>query len=213
MAQNSGSDEDLWQFSHTGLGVHSGSYLIRGRSVDTFMNRYSECLKDGVRLHLTERHKAMSPILIDLDFRQDTSIRLYNETLIKEFLNVLLSVTKRYINQDHMVVFVLEKPNPRSCKGEFKDGLHIMIEDVVTIPSIQHQIRKDILNEFPSSVRPSGVTNPLNDIYDEAVIDRNNWFMYGSMKPDEKDPWRVTHMYIIDEDISKESTCSVHSHT
>ena len=28
-----------------------------------------------------------------------------------------------------------------------------------------------------------GITNSVDDVFDKCVIDRNNWQMYGSMKP------------------------------
>ena len=36
--------------------------------------------------------------------------------------------------------------------------------------------------------------NEVDDIFDEAVIDKNNWMMYGSTKP-EKEGYKVTEVY------------------
>jgi phage/plasmid-associated DNA primase len=49
----------------------------------------------------------------------------------------------------------------------------------------------DIENIFNSC----GFINSIKDIYDEAVIERNNWFMYGSKKPDEDNPWKLSHVF------------------
>ena len=40
--------------------------------------------------------------------------------------------------------------------------------------------------------------NDLNDIIDLCVIERNNWQMYGSMKPN-NEPYLVTHIYNYNE--------------
>ena len=40
-----------------------------------------------------------------------------------------------------------------------------------------------------------GVLNSAESIYDEAVISRNGWMMYGSKKPDEPHPWLATRVY------------------
>jgi P4 family phage/plasmid primase-like protien len=45
------------------------------------------------------------------------------------------------------------------------------------------------------SIFGSVFTNSYEDIYDEAVIQRNNWFLYGSKKPDEDFPWVVSKVY------------------
>ena len=41
-----------------------------------------------------------------------------------------------------------------------------------------------------------GFTNTVEDIFDECVIEKNNWLMYGSSKPD-KEPYKVTKYLII----------------
>ena len=39
-----------------------------------------------------------------------------------------------------------------------------------------------------------GLTNPVNDIIDAAVINRNNWQMYGSRKPG-YEAYKLTHLF------------------
>ena len=179
-------------FTHTDL-KHKESYDIRHKDLDTFYKLYSDSIISKEDLHITEKHKSISPILIDLDFRQQTPQRLYDQTYIFTFLNTLITLIKDYIDQEIITVYILEKPAPRKHKDIYKDGIHIIIPDIVTLPAIQYAIRNDFINDFPYNITPDGVENTIESIYDEAVIERNNWFMYGSKKPDEEYSWIVTH--------------------
>jgi hypothetical protein len=193
-------------FTHTCLRKCE-SYDIRGRELNTLYNLYVEALRNGEELNITEKHKTVSPILIDLDFRQEGKERLYDKKYVSTFMNTLVSTVKYYIDQQEMSVYVLEKPSPRLHKNTlYKDGLHIIMPDVLTVPQIQHMIRDDILSYHATNIVPDGATNDPSDVYDEAVIERNNWFMYGSKKPDETNPWRVTTAYRLVGDKVEEIT-------
>lgn len=182
-------------YTHTILGNNVGCYYIGRSELSIFHDLY---INSKRKWSITEKHKSISPILIDLDFRQETIERLYNKDYIDDFLNVFLSILSRYVDQNEMTVYILEKPSPRNNKSVgFKDGIHIMIPDVITLPLIQYKIRDDILDNYFNILKPDGVTNTADNIYDEAVIERNNWFLYGSKKPDEEHGWKVTYVYDI----------------
>ena len=113
--------------------------------------------------------------------------------------------------------FVLEKPAPRPCRGgaTFKDGLHLELPMVVTRPELQFALRTRMLphverilfegapppsdpppSECPTEGRPRPrPINSADDAYDEAVIERNGWLVYGAKKPDEPAPWTVTRVF------------------
>jgi P4 family phage/plasmid primase-like protien len=80
---------------------------------------------------------------------------------------------------------VLEKPAPRADKKHpFKDGFHLHFPDIVTVPTVQHIIRKNLLESDTLSEIFADVKflNTWEDIYDSAVIDKNPLLMYGSTK-------------------------------
>ena len=181
-------------FTHTDL-KHKESYDIRRHHLDTFYKLYSDSIISKEDLHITEKHKSISPILIDLDFRQESSQRIYHNTYIITFLNTLLTLINRYIDQDIIHIYVLQKLAPRKHKDIYKDGIHIVIPDIVTIPTIQYAIRNDFIKDFSYNIVLDGFINSPESIYDEAVIEHNNWFMYGSKKPDEEYPWTVTQAF------------------
>lgn len=185
--------------SHTSL--KGGSYYIPADiEEDEFIPLYCKALEDGLDLHITEKHRDISPILIDLDFRQTTDTRLYNDNHIVKFLTLLKQHITEYIDvsNDLLTFYVLKKLEPRKNKNNgYKDGLHIMCPHITTKSDIQYIIRNKVLNGM-KDIFQNIFTNSYEDMYDEAVIERNNWFLYGSRKPDEEHPWVVSKIYNAD---------------
>eukprot|EP00798_Chlamydomonas_sp_ICE-L_P028135 gene28135-biopygen32088 len=135
--------------------------------------------------------------------------RIYTQQHIEKFMDALLSATKYFVDQQHMDVVILEKPNPRRDKkhvGMYKDGLHVVMPNVITHPEIQLAIRDHFVNDATENMAyGSTVCIPRlsemdpGKIYDESVIKRGGrWFLYGSKKPDEAHPWKVTAWYQFD---------------
>lgn len=184
------------EFTHTSL--NGGSYYIQAMDMDKFNELYATAIENGESLSLTEKHREISPILVDLDFRQNTADRLYTEQQVKEFVKLLSSEIEKYVEVDstQLKFYVMEKPEPRDNKGKgFKDGIHIVCPDIVTAPEVQFIIRENILKNGMNQVFGNTFTNKYDDIYDADVIAKNNWFMYGSKKPDEAYPWTLTKIY------------------
>lgn len=183
-------------FTHTSL--KGGSYYVPTTDMDTFMEIYKVALVNGEDIYLTEKHRDTSPILIDLDFRHDTPDRLYTEEHILKFLTTLKKQIMNYIEvtDDMLQFFVLEKPDPRKNKsGGYKDGIHIVCPYIVTKADVQYVIRQNIIKNDMRTIFGDTFTNSHDDIYDVAVIEKNNWFMYGSKKPDEEYPWAASKIY------------------
>lgn len=184
-------------FTHTAL--KGGCYYIPADvEEEQFLPLYTVAIENGEDLSITEKHRDMSPLLIDLDFRQTQSDRQYTDKHIKAFLALLTKQIKDYfiVSDDAIKFYVLEKPEPRKNKDKgYKDGLHIICPDVVSKPEVQYIIRQNILKNGMKDVFSNIFTNSYEDIYDEAVIERNNWFLYGSKKPDEEYPWVVSKIY------------------
>jgi P4 family phage/plasmid primase-like protien len=187
-------------FTHTSLGDPKGCFKVQDSDIERFLELYTKTVTEGYAVSLTEKPKNISPVLIDLDFRQTTPERLYDSQYIESFLNIILHVMKEYVTQDTISCYILEKPAPRPYKDIYKDGIHITFPDVITPANVQHTIRNIVITMYPERVTPNGVTNPVEDIYDKNVIVKNNWFMYGSKKPDEMHPWKVTRAYIFSSD-------------
>jgi len=186
-------------FTHTALGhppnSYPGSYCIEDAELSLFHNLYNKDVFDGNGVvHLTERHKELSPLLIDLDLRHDIKYtsRQYNNEFIVAFLELYVDEIKKVlpsISDDKLVAFVLEKKSPNfqnsKQKGVFKDGLHIVFPYIITEPKIQYMMRYNTIeNENVIALFNSiNTSNTIDDVFDIAVIERNNWQMYGSCKP------------------------------
>lgn len=191
--------EKGFEFTHTTLGKYPASYYIPTDMEDDFMSLYATAIENGADLHITEKHRDISPVLIDLDFKQDTCDRRYTQEHVKHFLAVLKSNLQQYVDasDDDFKLYVMEKgiearPNK---SGGFKDGIHIVIPNVVTKPEVQFIIRENILKGDMQKIFGKLFDSKYDDIYDESVIAKNNWFLYGSKKPDEEYPWVVTTIY------------------
>ena len=78
-----------------------------------------------------------------------------------------------------------KKPVMQQSKNILKGGIIIM-PFVVTHHKIQYVLRYNTItnDEIKSLCENINVTNTLEDIFDIAVIERNNWQMYGSCKPE-----------------------------
>eukprot|EP00798_Chlamydomonas_sp_ICE-L_P008374 gene8374-biopygen4867 len=189
-----------------------GSFAIPdgGPQAQAFREAYVHALRDAGRpLSIVEAHTDTSPVIVDLDMRQAAPERVYTQQHIEKFMDALLSATKYFVDQQHMDVVILEKPNPRRDKkhvGMYKDGLHVVMPNVITHPEIQLAIRDHFVNDatenmaYGSTVCIPGLSEmDPGKIYDESVIKRGGrWFLYGSKKPDEAHPWKVTAWYQFD---------------
>eukprot|EP00798_Chlamydomonas_sp_ICE-L_P025091 gene25091-biopygen19549 len=189
-----------------------GSFAIPdgGPQAQAFREAYVHALRDeGRPMSIVEAHTDTSPVIIDLDMRQTTPEHIYRQKHIENFMDALVAATKYFVDQQHMDVVILEKPNPRLDKkhlGVYKDGIHVFMPNVITHPEIQLAIREHFVNDvtehmaFSSTICIPGLAEmDPGKIYDESVIKRGGrWFLYGSKKPDEAHPWKVTAWYQFD---------------
>lgn len=176
-------------FTHTSLKDPVMSMYVHAEDIDLFYLLYSEALRDNQNLHLTEKHRHISPVLIDIDLRfsNDSQVnfrRRYNQTDIEDIVSVYGGILAQYIiDVEYFDFYVFEKPGARVEKGQIKDGFHIMVPEIVTKHALQYVIRKRVLGPLTPIMARIGASNQISDIVDEAVIMKNNWFMYGSKKP------------------------------
>lgn len=193
------------QYTHTALPnppeSFAGSYSISENNYDTFLEVYYDSVfKHKNNAYLTEKHLDYAPILIDLDFRftLQNQKRVYNEDFIKRFIKIYMKHIEKITKCDDIEIFILEKkaPRPNKDKQIVKDGIHIMIPDIITIPKYQYCFRHSVIHdpETIALIKELNPTNDINDIIDLCVIERNNWQLYGSMKPN-NEPYLVTKIY------------------
>lgn len=188
------------EFTHTSLCKPTGSFYISSEVIDQFYSTYETALQHKEDLHIIEKHRDIGPIVIDLDFRFDKSAttRQYDFSLIQTVVNIYIRHIVNFIDikGEKVNVYVMEKPSPvKDLKNNevIKDGIHIMIPDIVTKPVVQHLIRKAVIPELKTAFKDLKLKNTVEDIVDEAVIEKNGWLMYGSKKP-QTEPYKLTYV-------------------
>lgn len=202
-------------FTHTALGhpPHSypGSYCIEDKELSLFHNLYNKAVfEESNPAYLTEKHKDVSPILIDLDFRHSNTLtdRQYTEPFIAKFLECYIEEIKKYmpsLDDTRLNAFVLEKVKPNFQGGgpqKFKDGIHIIFPYIITEPKIQYLMRYNTITNpnVLALFETINVVNDAADIFDIAVIEKNNWQIYGSCKPNHE-AYKVTKIYNYNDSI------------
>lgn len=186
-----------WVFTHK-----METYLTEKHHPD-----FSPVLIDlDFRYEMDEKDKISSPIKEEEDFssdeEEDTPLqtewnRKYTPNNIIKFLELYFEILDNILDipEENKVAYIMEKPSPiyDKDKNVMKDGVHIIMPYIVCGYAPLNYARRTIIQnqKVISLFSKLGFTNPVDDIVDEAVIQRNNWFMYGSRKP-EKEPYLVT---------------------
>lgn len=175
------------------------------------------CFTNEKPYNLLERHKDVGPVLIDLDFRYDVAeedmppegnsvkekkaraeairklcYRRYTSEMIDSFIYGYGNIIDKYydISQfETLTFYIMEKPAPTFDykQKKVKDGIHIVISDLITSPEIQKAFRRAAIDEhiIQEAFGKTELANSEDDIFDIRVIKSNNWFMYGASKPDQ----------------------------
>lgn len=194
--------------NYTSLACPTGSIYVPVDQTNYFFELYTQSIinkKNNVKgyenvsgHHITEKHRHICPILIDLDFRfnksAETIIRRYSKEDLYEIVGHYFDILKDYVYvPDGCRFFIMEKTQPVVIENIVKDGIHIVCPDIVTKPSVQFVIRlkfMELLGDIINRIEP---TNEIEHIVDESVIYMNNWFLYGSHKKD-MEPYLITHI-------------------
>jgi len=189
--------------THTSMGDPiKGKFHIDDDHMYDFYRLYKQLFELYTPLAIVERHKnTSSPLLIDLDFKQAVPERIYTTHMVTDFLTKINDIAMKYIDEK-LSYAVLEKNKPRPTDDKiFKDGIHIMSSKYNINHKVLHHIRNEFINQYPKFFANLYPTNAIEDIFDKSVISTNGWFMYGSKKPDETNPWLVSSFISFDDDI------------
>jgi hypothetical protein len=190
----------------TGLCSHIGKYAVADEEYGDFLKIYHDhVFVDKHQAFLLERHSpTAAPILIDLDLRYPLTSpiqRGYDRDNITQFITQYTEALHHFIVVDSPLRFyVHEIPSPLEAKGQCKDGIHIVCPDIALKYDDLFVLRKFTLdNNIIQSAFP-GLSCSAEDCFDESVIKRNNWFLYGSSKSSDRIPYTVTTCFVLDPD-------------
>ena len=199
-------------YTHTSIDNPKISLCIPDDKIEEFKLLYKNAIVQKIPLHLTEKPTDPSPMRIDLDFRfsmidpkpakESPLPRMYTATHVQKILLEYFKILFKYLEiplgpeGDHIrTAYVMEKPYPLEERGKIKDGIHVIWPHIVISHAFQHLIRKQILVIANEVFQGLSFTNTFDDIIDQAIIDKNNWQMYRSRKPD-KEEYTVTQIYV-----------------
>lgn len=194
-------------YTHTSM--IGGSYYIPDEKYDNFLVLYSYELIKEKELCLTEKHKEYSPLLIDFDFKVDLNSeneekdRYFEIELIIEFCESLIQFLDIIIKSDYNFdYFILSRPEKYIKNNIIKDGVHIIFPNLIIPVWLGYYIRIKMINELEAILQKSKFkyVNNIHDIYDEAVIDKNNWTLFGSTKKNIL-PYRIHYLKTNNENI------------
>jgi P4 family phage/plasmid primase-like protien len=173
--------------SHTSIGRPTASYNIPSGDLSEFVGLYSRAVLDGYNIHLTERHREVGPVVVDIDLRHDLVVAS-NSQQQQEDAGVVASPMRMYTPQDiHDLMLgymkamdkVLQLPTPgeQDCSEEDDVVVYVLEKPAPVVPEGRAYI-KDGLH----AVVPSVVTRPavqylirrdvLKDADVMAVFDR-----------------------------------------
>jgi P4 family phage/plasmid primase-like protien len=174
-------------YTHTSLSRPAAAFYIGGDHEETFWQLYRQAVEDGETIHMTEKPRDIYPLIVDIDLRFQTNNENRQFTLVdvQKFLAIYMQKIRKYlVLQDAFVdIFVLVKPSPVVTDKCIKDGIHIVIPSIATTAAVQQLCREDCLKEVDEWAKALHTLNEAKDIYDESVLGRNNWMMFGSCKP------------------------------
>lgn len=198
--------EEGGAYTHTAFGPPWGKFNIDDDDLDTFLNLYKRALlafeNSNVQgtLHITEKPKRVGPMVIDLDFRQNSKDRKYTAEHIQYVVHKFNERITKYIKtpKTNLNAFVFEKeiPSEDEKQKNFKDGFHIIYPNFTIDASLRYLILEETRDEIAAEgvLEDINFTNTYEDIFDIAVIFRNGWFMYGSRKNNGQQ-YKLTSIY------------------
>lgn len=180
-------------YTHAMIYEPYGNFNIPNDKQDEFMDLYTKSVIGGYHPHITEKHKEISPIVIELNFTQDEKNRCYDNTILKNIVNTYNKLIKKYseISTNRLHAYILEHDHP-ILKGKiYHDNIRIIYPRIYTLPSLQFILRIEFIellkknklfNEIPH-------INSFEEIVNKDIIYKHNWLMYGSSK------YQLTHIY------------------
>ena len=175
------------------LGLKGGKWFIPKCNYKVFYNLLAKAIQTNKRkLYYVEYPlKGSNKVIIDADFEQTTSKRLYTKDTIETLLKLYETEIRKHIDND-VVFIVSQRDKPYKKLNKYKDGFHAITPHIRLPTNILEEIRINVLSQIINLF--SKFENTKEDIIDKAVISRNGWQPIGCYKPTKK-PYEITYIY------------------
>lgn len=198
-------------FTNTRIGdkdqnIFGGSYNIPVNEWSDFMKKYYQhVFINGNKEYLTEKQLIENgPLLVDMDFRYDTSItsRQHTEDHILDGIMIYAEKIQEVVtitDKATIDVYVMEKKDVNCMNDKTKDGIH-MIFGIKMHKGLQVLIRNKVLPDLKEIWEDLPIINSWDDVLDEGVTKGFvNWQVYGSRKPGHQ-AYMIKYHYILEFD-------------
>ena len=183
------------QYNFSSMAKPFGSYYIPEAKLADFYDVYCDTVEAGTMPHLTEKPGPFGPMLVDFDFKYGLDVveRRYDAAFVRHVVAEYFRFLAQYVELDdaNARCYVFERSAPYQAPKVTKDGIHLMFPFVHSTTPLKLMARMHVMEACRDAFLALGTTNPVADIVDRAVIDCNNWFVFGSGKPG-CEPYRLT---------------------
>lgn len=183
------------ELPYTHTSMCGGSCHIPTDKQQLFYKLYTKEISKGTELYMTEKHiPKYGPVVIDFDFefKEKLILRQINNRVIKNMSTHATKLLKEIFGNDNdYTCIVLQRPNQYEKRNNIADGLHIQYPFIVCEYKYQHLLRTKFMETYNLDIT---CDNTFDKIYDENIIERVNWCMYGSTKKN-KSPYEVVKIY------------------
>ena len=184
------TEENKERPTHVAYGNITGKFYMDNEEREEFMRLYIKALDNNVNdMPILEAQSEWGPLIIDVDLEQPIEDykggRLYDEKLINNLIRIYVKAIDNYliVKKEDYRICVFEKSKPMEKESTFRDGFHIMFPQTCVQTRIRHLIRVMAVKLCKEEELFSGYTQPVEKIIDKSVVSSNNWFIYGSKKP------------------------------
>ena len=176
------------------LSLSGGKWNIPKCNYKIFYNLLAKAIQENKKkLYFVEYPlKGSNKVIIDIDFDQTTSKRLYTKDTIYNLLKLYELEIQKY--KEEIVFIVSERDKPYKKSDGYKDGFHAIAPDIRLSTDILEDIRKNVLEKVGDLFINDKITNTKEDIIDKAIISKNGWMPIGCYKPNNK-PYEITYIY------------------
>jgi len=144
------NDEDDYNYQSWGK-LAQGCFKIEDS--ETFLTLYKNAIEEGADLSILERPTEYGPIVIDIDIKcpvedyDSPPNRLYNSDDLNKILQAYNKALGEFVELTDIKYnfYIFEKPNPKTLEDIYKDGLHIMIPNIIVNTEIKHKLRRKVI--------------------------------------------------------------------
>ena len=186
--------------THVSMIKPKGRFLFNREGLESLWDSYQ---KSDEVLGIAEKPQQYIPVLVDVDIKipkDDILVigeHLYTEAQVLEIMKYyqdILSDTVQEIDNKHLTCVLLEKPI-------YEDGIYQKNGFHLHFPKIflnKDDIKTHIIPRVQKLVKEAETFKNLGLTDEKKIIDdcsRNPWLLYGSVKDEDKEPYKLTKVY------------------